>query len=50
MLASEEDSNTDHDDEDSDTKIETTIQHNLDIHSSGKKGLFINYIIHFRAF
>ena len=35
MLASEEDPNADHDDEDGDTKIETTVKDNLDIHSHG---------------
>ena len=33
ILASEEDPNEDHDDEDGETKIETAIQYNLDIHA-----------------
>ena len=33
ILASEEDPNEDHDDEDGETKIETAVQNNLDIHS-----------------
>ena len=34
ILACEEDANADHDDEDGEPKIETTVQNNLDIHSN----------------